>query len=73
MSVCVCVYMCINVCVCVCLCVGRRAYVCVASIHQNVEYSNCDFTHFFQVGGGSRKVISDFTHFFQDCGIMSNA
>ena len=47
MAMYVCVYMCIYVyvcvCVCVCVCVGRRAYVCVASIHLNVEYSNRHF------------------------------
>ena len=36
------VYMCIYVCVCVY--VGMRAYVCVASIHLNVEYSDSDIT-----------------------------
>ena len=72
--ICVCVFICVCIYVCVCVCVwvgvGKRAYVCVASIHLNVEYSNWNFTHFFQDGGGSRKVISDFTHFFQDGGIM---
>ena len=44
----VCVYMCGYLCAyaCVCVCVRRRAYVCVASINLNVEYSNCEFTHF---------------------------
>ena len=60
----ICAYLCVFVCV------GRRAYVCVASIHLNVEYSNRNFTHFFQDGGGSRKVINDFAHFFQDDGII---
>ena len=59
MCVCVCLY----VCVFMCVCVGRRAYVCVASIHLNVKYSNKNFTHFFQDGGGSRKVIRDLASF----------
>ena len=39
--VCVCVYVCVCVCVCVCLCVcvDTRAYICVASIHLDAEYS----------------------------------
>ena len=64
--ICVCIYVC--VCVCVCVCVGRRAYVCVAPIHLNVDYSNRNFTHFFQDGEGSRKVIRNMASFFQDGG-----
>ena len=39
--VCVCECVCVSVCVCVyaCMCVGTRAYVCVDSIHLDVEYS----------------------------------
>ena len=37
--VCVCTRMCVYVSVCVCVGVGTRAYVCVASIHLDAEYS----------------------------------
>ena len=39
--VCVRVSVCDRACVCVyaCMCVGTRAYVCVDSIHLDVEYS----------------------------------
>ena len=37
--VCVCMCVCVCLCVCVCVCLGTRAYVCVASIHLDAEYS----------------------------------
>ena len=39
MYVCVCECVRERVCVCACMCVGTRAYVCVDSIHLDVEYS----------------------------------
>ena len=38
---CVCVYVCVCLCVCVfvCVCVDTRAYICIASIHLDAEYS----------------------------------
>ena len=38
-TVCVYMYIYIYMCVCVCMCVGTRAYVCIAFIHLEAEYS----------------------------------
>ena len=52
--VCVCLYVCVFMYVCV-WGRGRRAYVSVASIHLNVEYSNCDFKNFSKMAESRQK------------------
>ena len=49
--------MCLCVCMCVRVCVGTRAYVCVDSIHLDVEYS---------------KIIVSTSPFFDEHLIRSN-